>query len=132
MPERAECSEAVAFFALSSQQRVAKVHVNLTYCSGTDLGINRDVLRSAKWLKTAVNKGYRAGQFDNGVCCYRGDAVAVDLSMTAESFTLPANRNNCSALWPYARCPAEDHGSAKKVADSVLYWYRSRASRGTV
>jgi hypothetical protein len=53
--------------------------VNLGYCLHTGLGTGQNQSESMKYFKAAVEFGDAIGQFNYGMCCYKGEGIALTL-----------------------------------------------------
>jgi len=84
--------------------------VNYGYCLHHGHGINRDLMKSAEFFKSAADRCECVGQFNYGLCCYHGFGVPIDFVEAAEYFKFSADQGYGPAIRAYSSCLSLGHG----------------------
>jgi TPR repeat protein len=98
----------------------AEAKVNLGFCFHEGVGVARSHVKSGKYFKEAADAGNAVGQFNYGLCCYRGERALYDFREASESLNKPQNKGYVPAIHAFVVCLRDGRIRSRGLSDIIF------------
>lgn len=123
--------ECVHWYRRAAVQGHDGAQINLGYCYGNGIGVEKDFSEAIKWTRLAAEQGNIAAQGNLGACYLEGWGVEKDCVEAVKWFRVAAEQGLASAQKNLANRYFYGDGVEKDYAEAVK-WFRKAAEQGEV